>query len=137
LALGEYIPAYAPLAVPATLLTGNPVVAHNVSLVAAYTLAALGAAALAARLTGAVGPALIAGIVFAYSPRLRHQAHNLQAMSAFWVPWLFLGLERFLARPTWAAAGVLGGIGLGLALSSMIAFLYSAVGAAVALGVAL
>jgi len=131
LALGEYIPLYALLALPATVATGNPVVGHNVVLVAAYTLAALGAAALAARLTGAREAALVAGVVFAYSPRLLHQAHNLQALSAFWFPWVFLALERFLARPTWVAAATAAGVGLGLALSSMIAFLFAGVAVAV------
>lgn len=136
LALGEYLPAYAVLALPAIALTGSPVVAHNVVVVAAYTLAALGGAALAARLTGAAGPALLAGLAFAYSPRLLHQAHNVQTLSAFWFPWLFLALERFLERPTWAAAAVLAGVWLGLALSSMIAFAYAAVAAGVFLVVA-
>lgn len=136
LALGEYMPAYAVLALPAIALTGSPVVAHNVVVAAAYTLAALGGAALAARLTGAAGPALLAGLAFAYSPRLLHQAHNVQTLSAFWFPWLFLALERFLERPTWAAAAVLAGVWLGLALSSMIAFAYAGVSAGVFLVVA-
>jgi len=137
LALGEYIPAYAPLAVPAILLTGNPVVAHNIVLVCGYTFAALGATALAARLIGATAPALIAGLVFGYSPRLLDQAYNLQTLSIFWLPWLFLALESFLARPTWVTAGLVAGIALGLALSSMNIFVYAGVATAVFLGVAI
>ena len=77
LALGEYIPAYAPVAISALRLTGNPVVAHNVVLLAAYALTALGVATLAARLLGTTGPALVAGLAFAFSPRLLEQAENL------------------------------------------------------------
>ena len=47
LALGEYLPAYAPIAIPVIALTGNPVVAHNVVLLVLYASAALGVYALA------------------------------------------------------------------------------------------
>jgi hypothetical protein len=60
LVLGDWMPAAAPLTAPVLLLTGNPVVAHNVLLIALYTGAAVGAAALAHRLLGARGPALVA-----------------------------------------------------------------------------
>lgn len=136
LVLGEYAPTYAVLALPAILVTGSPVVAHNVVVIAAYTLAAVGAAALAARLGGPVAPALLAGLVFAYSPRLLHQAHNIQALAACWLPWLFLALERFLSRPTWRAAAAVAAVGLALAFSSISGFLYAAVAAAVMLVVA-
>jgi hypothetical protein len=127
LALGEYIPTHAALAFPAIVTTGNPIVGHNVVVVLGYMLAALGTAALASHLTGATGPALLAGLIFAYSPRLLHQAHNLQTMSTMWFPWLFLALERFCERPTWTAAGVVAAVGLAIAGSSMIAFAFAAV----------
>ncbi len=131
LLLGEYLPAYQLVALPTILFTGSAVLAHNVVLGLAYALAALGAAALATRLLGPTPAALLAGIAFAYSPRFLHQAHNLQALSAVWVPWLFLALERFLARPTWGAAAAIGVFGLGLAGSSMIGFMYAGVAALV------
>jgi hypothetical protein len=119
LALGEYLPAYVPLALPVLRLSGNPVVAHNVVLMALYVLTAVGTTALAARLLGSAGPALVAGLAFAFSPRLLDQAYNLQTMSIAWVPWLFLAFEGFLDRPTWARATGMGVLTLGLALSSL------------------
>ncbi len=53
LALGEYLPAYAPIAIPVIALTGNPVVAHNVVLLVLYATTALGVYALARHLLGA------------------------------------------------------------------------------------
>jgi hypothetical protein len=131
LLLGEYLPAYQLVALPTILFTGSAVLAHNVVLGLAYALAALGAAALAARLLGPTPAALLAGVAFAYSPRFFHQAHNLQALSAVWVPWLLLALARYLARPTWGAATAIGVLGLGLAGSSMIGFMYAGVAALV------
>src|SRR5262249_30733265 len=80
LALGEYMPGYAPLAVPVVALTGNPVLAHNLLLVLSYAMAALGGAALVLSLTGAPGAALVAGVAFAYAPRLLDQAYNVQTL---------------------------------------------------------
>jgi hypothetical protein len=134
LASGEYLPTYAPVAGPVIALTGNPVAAHNVLVLLSYTLAGLGAAALAARL--AAGPsagaaALLAGVVFAYSPRMLHQAHNLQTLSICWVPWLFLALERFLERATWTRAITVGLLCIGLAGASMNVWMYAGVAAAI------
>jgi len=127
LALGEYMPGYAPLAVPVIALTGNPVLAHNLLLVLSYALAALGAAALVFSLTGALGPAVVAGAAFAYAPRLLDQAYNVQTLAVFWVPWLLLALERFLARPTWPGAALVAGLWVALALSCLNLFVYATV----------
>ncbi|MBI4013315.1 MAG: hypothetical protein HY359_13435 [Candidatus Rokubacteria bacterium] len=140
LALGDYMPAYAPVAVPIVAATGNPVLAHNVLLVLSHTGAALGAVALAVRLTGAWAPALVAGVAFAYAPRLLDQAYNLETLSVFWFPWLLLGLERFLERPTWPRATLVAGLWLAIALSSLKIFVFGTLlaatflAAAVALG---
>lgn len=127
LALGDYMPGYALVSVPVIALTGNPVLANNVLLVLSYTLAALGAVALAARLTGAVLPALVAGVAFAYAPRLLDQAYNLQTLAVFWFPWLLLALERVFDHPTWPGAALVAAIWLALALSSLNVFVYATV----------
>ena len=119
LVLGDWMPAAAPLTVPVLLLTGNPVAAHNVLLVALYTGAALGAALLAHRLLGARAPALVAGVAFAYSARLLDQAYNLQTVGIAWVPWICLALERFVVRPSWGRATMVGVAALGLAFTSL------------------
>jgi hypothetical protein len=125
LVLGDWMPAAAPLTAPVLLLTGNPVVAHNVLLIALYTGAAVGAAALAHRLLGARGPALVAGVAFAYSARLLDQAYNLQTVGIAWAPWICLGLERFLARPSWRRAALVGVAALGLGFTSLALLVYA------------
>jgi hypothetical protein len=139
LAVGEYLPTWALLTGPVILLTGNPVTGHNVAVLLSYALAMLGAAALTAHLArGGPTPeaALLAGLVFACSPRMLHQAHNLQTLSASWLPWIFLALERFLDRPTWARAAVVGGLALALAGSSMNVWTYAVVAGLLLLGTA-
>ena len=136
LALGEYLPAYAPVAIPVMALTGNPVAAHGVVLLTLYVATALGAYALARRLLGAEGPALLAGIAFGFSPRILDTAYNVQSMAIAWVPWLFLALERFVERPTLARGALLLPLALGLALSSMNVFAFTGVVVLVWLGVA-
>jgi hypothetical protein len=136
LALGEYLPAYAPVAIPAIALTGNPVVAHNAVLVLLYASAALGVYVLARHLLGAVGPAVLAGVGFAFSARLLDQSYNLQTLAIAWVPWIFLTLERFAERSTIARAALIVPLGLGLALSSMNMFVFTGVAILVWLGVA-
>ena len=86
LALGDYMPGYAGVSVPIIAATGNPVVAHNVLLVGSYTLAAVGATLLAARLVGRLGPALVAGVAFGHARRLLDEAYNVQTLAVFWFP---------------------------------------------------
>jgi hypothetical protein len=124
LALGEYMPGYAVVSIPVIGLTGNPVLAHNVLLILSHAAAAVGAVALAARLTGSLTAALIAGAAFAWAPRLLDQAYNVQTLAVFWFPWLCLALERFAERPTWWRAGLAAGLWLALALSCLNLFVY-------------
>jgi hypothetical protein len=127
LALGDYMPGYAGVAVPIIAATGNPVAAHNVLLVGSYTLAAVGATLLAARLVGRVGPALVAGVAFGYAPRLLDEAYNVQTLAVFWFPWLLLALDAFLARPTAGRAALAAGLWVALAASSLNVFVYATV----------
>jgi hypothetical protein len=137
LALGDYMPAYAPVSVPLIAATGNPVLVHNVLLVLSYAVAALGAFALTRHLSGSVGAAVVAAVSFAYAPRLLDQAYNLETLSVFWFPWLLLGLERFLEGPTWPRAALVAGIWLAMALSSLKVFVFATVLGTLFLAVAL
>ena len=127
LALGDYMPGYAGVSVPIIAATGNPVVAHNVLLVGSYTLAAVGATLLAARLVGRLGPALVAGVAFGYAPRLLDEAYNVQTLAVFWFPWLLLALDGVLTRPTVARAALAAGVWVALAASSLNVFVYATV----------
>jgi hypothetical protein len=125
LALGAWMPAVAPLAVPTIWLTGNPVLAHNLALLALYTAGAVGAATLARRLLGSASAALVGGVAFAYSPRLLEQAYNLQTLGIAWLPWVCLALERALARPSWGPAASLALAVLALGLTSANLLIYA------------
>jgi hypothetical protein len=127
LALGDYMPGYAGVSVPVIAATGNPVTAHNVLLVASYTLAAVGATLLAARLVGRLGPAVVAGVAFGYAPRLLDEAYNVQTLAVFWFPWLLLALDAVLARPTAWRAALAAGLWVALAASSLNVFVYATV----------
>jgi hypothetical protein len=127
LALGDYMPGYTVISVPVIALTGNPVAANNVLLILSHTLAALGAAALTRHLLGTLGPALAAGVVFGFAPRLIDQAYNVQTLAVFWFPWILLALERAFERPTWPRAIAVAAAWLALALSSLNVFVYGSV----------
>ena len=84
------------LAVPLRAIGLNPVAVSNLLTLGA--MAACGAAAwlLAKRLTGHMGGALLAGIVFAFAPaRLDHIAH-MELQWAFWMPLAFWAWHRTL-----------------------------------------
>jgi hypothetical protein len=131
LALGEYMPGYAPISVPLIAVTGNPVLVNNVLIILSHAAAALGAVALAHRLTGSLAAALLAGAAFAYAPRLFDQAYNVQTLAVFWFPWLLLAIERVFRRPSWSAAALVAGLWVALALSCLNLFVYGTVLAAV------
>lgn len=124
LALGEYMPGYVPLSVPLIAATGNPVLVNNVLIVLSHAAAALGAIALARRLTGSLPAALAAGVTFAFAPRLLDQAYNVQTLAVFWFPWLLLALESVVVRPTWVRAGLVAAVWVLLALSCLNVFVY-------------
>ena len=81
LALGEYLPAYAPIAIPVIALTGNPVAAHGVVLLTLYVATALGVYALGCRVLGGSGTRGAGGGGLAFSARLLDWSYNLQTMA--------------------------------------------------------
>jgi hypothetical protein len=84
------------LAVPLTALRLSPVAMVNLLTLAAMVTSALAAYLLARRLTGHTGAALLAGLVFAFSPfRLDHLAH-LELQWACWMPLAFWAWHRTL-----------------------------------------
>ncbi len=121
LAWAATVPALALVAAPITLL-GGPVVAYNALAVAAPVLAATGAFLLCRQVTGAVGPALVGGAVFGFSPYMmgNEQASALNLMHVGLVPvgaWLvLLRLDGRITRPRFTAW---------LALTLVIQFLIS------------
>ena len=82
------------LAAPLTWMKLNPVLVHNLTLLAALTLCGVAMFALARYLTGSAGAGIVAGIIFAYAPyRFEHYMH-MELQWAMWAPLAFLALHR-------------------------------------------
>jgi len=104
---------------PLFWMGANPAVIYNFALFAAFTLSGLTAFSLARLLTGNVCAAVIAGVIYAYSPyRFTHYVH-LELQLVFWIPLLLLTLHRAVPRIT-TRDGLLLGTLMGLQLLSCI-----------------
>ncbi|MFQ5577745.1 MAG: hypothetical protein ACE5G8_12255, partial [Anaerolineae bacterium] len=96
LAYSEHLFSTALLAQPLLLITQEPVLAYNLSLLATFPLAGFGMYLLALRYTGRRA-AFIAGLVFAFAPyRLAAIAH-LQLLTFQWMPYALLLLDTITA----------------------------------------
>jgi len=110
LAFSDSLLGTQPLFAPLYFLTGNPVLAYNLTLLAAFVLNGLSMAGLAWFLFARPAPALLAGFVYAFAlPRFPHLIH-LQLLSAWWTPLVFLAVEAWLRRPRWALAAAATGL---------------------------
>jgi hypothetical protein len=82
------------LAAPLTWLGLNPLMVHNLTLLAALAFCGVAMFALAHYLTGSAGAGIVAGIIFAYAPyRFEHYMH-MELQWAMWAPLTFLALHR-------------------------------------------
>jgi hypothetical protein len=81
---------------------------YNVAFLGAMILSGLGAVLLVAELTGRRGPALVAGIIFAFLPfRIDHYPH-LQLQQTEWIPLALWSLHRLMRTASWRDAITLG-----------------------------
>ena len=85
-AFSEHLLGLTPIAVPFTLLTGQPLVGHNIAFIATYVLGALGAHFLAYALTKRHDVSAIAALAFAFAPYRLPQAPHIQVLASFWTP---------------------------------------------------
>jgi len=138
-AFSEHLLGLAPIAAPLTLLTGQPLVGHNVAFIATYVLGALAAHFLAYTLTRRHDVSVIAAVAFAFAPYRLPQAPHIQVLASFWTPVCLGALHRY--QNTWrtrwvalaSAAWVLQGLCCGyftffLAVLVMFWMLWFAVG---------
>ena len=101
------------LAVPAYWATRDPYVAHNVVVLLAFTLCALGMYYLVRYLTGDRRGAAVAAISFAFCPYIFARTAHIQLMMTAGLPFSMLAFHRLADRPT-AGRGAM----LGLALAA-------------------
>ncbi len=83
------------LAAPVNWWSGNPVLAHNLVLVASFIATAMGAYLLAFHFTHNVSASFAAGLIFAYSPFMFDHLAHVQVILAAGIPLAFLFLHRF------------------------------------------
>lgn len=77
---------------------GSPVTAYNVAFLLTFPLSALAAHALAHRLTNRHDAALVAGLVYGFSPfRIAHFP-QIQVLTSYWMPLALVGLHGYVTE---------------------------------------
>jgi hypothetical protein len=106
LAFSEHLLGLTPIAAPLILLTGQPLIGHNVAFIATFVLSALGAHWLAYTLTGRHDVSVLAALAFAFAPYRLPQTPHIQVLASHWTPICLAALHHYdrTARPRWAVA---------------------------------
>jgi hypothetical protein len=109
LAYSEHLVPLAAQAFPVYALTGNVILCYNLLFLSAFVLSALGAFLLVRDLTGSDAAGLAAGLLFGFAPYRVEQSAHLQVITSQWMPFVLLGVLRFLEsgrKPWLAVAGL-------------------------------
>jgi hypothetical protein len=96
LALSEHMLGNVPFFAPVYLATGNPVLAHQLTLLASFVVAGLAMAAYVHYWTRDRIAALAAGCLFAFAPYRAWQIGNLHVIAIQWMPLALLGADLAL-----------------------------------------
>jgi len=117
LAFSETLLLPALVMAPLRWLGVGPLLVYNVVLLSGFVLSGVGVALLVRTLTGWIGPALVAGIVFAFLPfRIDHYAH-MQLQQTQCLPFALWAFHRLLARGRVRDGAVFGAFSAGQLLS--------------------
>ena len=81
---------------PIVWLTGQPILAYNLTFFLTWTLSAFAAYLLARSLVRRDDAAFIAGLAFGFATYRLSQIGHLQVLASFWLPLALLGLHSFL-----------------------------------------
>ena len=119
LALSEHMLGNVPLFTPVYVATGNPVLAHQLALLATFIAAGLAMAAYLHHWTRDRVVALAGGCLFAFAPYRLWQLGNLHVISIHWLPCVLLGIDLVLDGRRRAGAALLA---VALALSSLCSY---------------
>jgi hypothetical protein len=103
LTFSEHLLGVAVVSAPIEWLTGNPVTAYNLTLVASFALSAAAMFALALRLTGSVAASFIAGLAYGFAPYRISQLPHIQMEVVWYAPLALLGLHAYVetGRKRW------------------------------------
>ena len=119
LALSEPSLSNGLLAAPLIAATKDPILGYNVILILQYAGAAFGAYLVVWQVLGRRSPAILAGVLFATSSFLVHNAYNLQSFAVLLVAYLVVAMQRFLEEPSYSNSLVLWSVTLVLAVTSV------------------
>jgi hypothetical protein len=126
LAFDELSFTEAVLAAPVYYLTGNPVLSHNLLLLATFILSGYGVWLLVRDLTGSSWAGFVAGAAFALSfYRLNHLPHQT-LINTQWMPLLLIASYKLLWTGRWKWAWAMSGLFVLQALSGHYLAFYSA-----------
>lgn len=102
LAYSDHLLGSALLAAPFLLATGNPLLAQNMVGYLSFVLSGLGMYLLVRKFLPGKGPALIAGLVFAFCPwRIGQLGHQTQLLTGQWMPFALLFLHKSFESRGW------------------------------------
>ena len=96
LTLSEHLLGISMIATPIYWMTGNPLIAYNLTLLLSFPLCGLAMFLLVRRLTGSPSAAFLSGLAFAFAPYRASQLPHVQMLASFWAPLALLGLHRFV-----------------------------------------
>ncbi|MFL5342774.1 MAG: hypothetical protein ACJ8F7_21790, partial [Gemmataceae bacterium] len=92
------------IALPVNALTGNPVLAANCHILAAFVLSMYSTWLLVRRWTGHWLAGVVAGLLFSFNPVRWGQLEHMQLLPFYWAPLALLGLHSYLRWPSPRAA---------------------------------
>ena len=108
LAYGEHLFGISLFTLPLYAATRNPVLAYNVVWILAYLFTAAAVHLLAWRSTRDHLAAVTAAMAYTFCFFRMHHGHgHLNLIWSFWIPFSFLAIERWFARPTWTRLALL------------------------------
>jgi hypothetical protein len=120
LALSEHALGNAIFFLPVYVVSGNPVLAHQATLLATFALAGFTMAAYVLYWTRDRAAALAAGALYAFAPFRLWQLGSLDYISIHWLPLVLLGIDLVLDRRGGAGASLM--LGGALVLSSLCSY---------------
>jgi hypothetical protein len=119
LTFSDAMPVEGVVAAPLLWIGVKPVLVHNLMLLGAIAVSALGLFMLVRYLTGSRGAALLAGVVFAFAPYRYEHIMHMELQWTMWMPWAFLALHRTLDTGRWWD-GIFTGLAVALQMLSSI-----------------
>ena len=104
LAYSEHMVGDALLVFPLLLYPQLVILVYNLVYLLSFILSGWGVYLLVKHLSCDTAPAIIAGLLFAFSPYRLSRLSHLHILSTQWVPFIFLFLHKFAQKPSWKNA---------------------------------